>query len=185
MVRSTQRLVLTKTSLASTALAALLVGALGTAQPALGQAVNPSVTNDQGALSDVTPDAKTRTGANQDSKPDESIVVTGSRVARRDITSSSPLEVIDSKALDTRGFTTVAEALNELPAFGVPGASPVGFGQSSFGAGQSFVNFLGLGSQRTLVLVNSRRFVSGNTSSILVRPARAVVRSISTSFRPR
>ena len=166
MVRSTQRLVLTKTSLASTALAALLVGAFGTAQPALGQAVNPSVTNDQGALSDATPDAKTRTGANQDSKPDESIVVTGSRVARRDITSSSPLEVIDSKALDTRGFTTVAEALNELPAFGVPGASPVGFGQSSFGAGQSFVNFLGLGSQRTLVLVNSRRFVSGNTSSI-------------------
>ena len=94
------------------------------------------------------------------------MIVTGSRIARRDVESSSPIQIIDSKALDTRGFTTLAEALNEQPAFGIPGASPVGFGQSSFGAGQSFVNFLGLGSQRTLTLVNGRRFVSSNTGSV-------------------
>ncbi len=100
-------------------------------------------------------------------KEDEgAIVVTGSRIARRAIDSISPTQVLDSKALDARGFSTVAEALNELPSFGVPGASPVGFGQSSFGAGQSFVNFLGLGSQRTLTLVNGLRFVSSNTGSI-------------------
>src|SRR6185437_2842459 len=67
---------------------------------------------------------------------------------------------------EARGFQTVAQALNEQPSFGVPGASPEGFNQSSFGAGQSFVDFLGLGSQRTLTLVNGRRFVSSNTSSI-------------------
>ncbi len=94
------------------------------------------------------------------------MVVTGSRIARKSIDSISPTQVLDSKQLDARGFTTVAEALNELPSFGVPGASPVGFGQSSFGAGQSFVNFLGLGSQRTLTLVNGLRFVSSNTGSI-------------------
>ena len=94
------------------------------------------------------------------------IVVTGSRISRREIDSSSPLQVIDDKQLDARGFQTVAQALNELPTFGVPGASPVGFNQSGFGAGQSFVNFLGLGSQRTLTLVNGRRFVSSNTGSI-------------------
>ncbi|MEI6484711.1 MAG: TonB-dependent receptor [Sphingomonadales bacterium] len=94
------------------------------------------------------------------------IIVTGSRIARRDVESSSPIQIIDSKALDTRGFTTLADALNEQPGFGVPGASPVGFGQSNFGAGQSFVNFLGLGSQRTLTLVNGRRFVSSNTGSV-------------------
>ena len=99
-------------------------------------------------------------------KADETIVVTGSRVARRAVDSSSPIQIIDAKALDTRGFSTLGEALNELPAFGVPGASPVGFNQSSFGAGQSFVDFLGLGSQRTLTLVNGRRFVSSNTGSI-------------------
>lgn len=100
------------------------------------------------------------------SPSNDTIVVTGSRIARRGIDSASPIQVIDSKQLDARGYQTVAQALNELPTFGVPGASPVGFNQSGFGAGQSFVNFLGLGSQRTLTLVNGRRFVSSNTSSI-------------------
>lgn len=94
------------------------------------------------------------------------IVVTGSRIPRPEVDSASPVQVLSSKTLEARGFQTVAQALNELPTFGVPGASPVGFSQSSFGAGQSFVNFLGLGSQRTLVLVNGRRFVSSNTGSI-------------------
>ncbi len=94
------------------------------------------------------------------------VVVTGSRIARRGTETASPLQTITSQDLDARGYQTVAQALNELPAFGVPGASPVGFNQSGFGAGQSFVDFLGLGSQRTLTLVNGRRFVSGNTSSI-------------------
>ena len=94
------------------------------------------------------------------------IVVTGSRIARRGNETASPLQTITSQDLEARGYQTVAQALNELPSFGVPGASPVGFNQSGFGAGQSFVDFLGLGSQRTLTLVNGRRFVSGNTSSI-------------------
>lgn len=103
----------------------------------------------------------------QDGAPQANdIVVTGSRIARRGTESASPIEVIDSKQLDARGYQTIAQALNELPTFGVPGASPVGNGQSGFGAGQSFVDFLGLGSQRTLTLVNGRRFVSGNTASI-------------------
>lgn len=92
--------------------------------------------------------------------------MTGSRIAQRGLQTASPIEQITSQELDARGFQTVAQALNEQPTFGVPGASPVGFNQSGFGAGQSFVNFLGLGSQRTLTLVNGRRFVSSNTSSI-------------------
>lgn len=101
--------------------------------------------------------------ANDGDKP---ILVTGSRIARKGLETASPIEVIDSKQLDARGYETIAQALNELPTFGVPGASPVGFNQSGFGAGQSFVDFLGLGSQRTLTLVNGRRFVSSNTASI-------------------
>ncbi|MBY0581741.1 MAG: TonB-dependent receptor [Sphingomonas sp.] len=101
-----------------------------------------------------------------DAADGKDIIVTGSRIAQRGTDTSSPLQVVTSQDLDARGFQTVAQALNELPTFGVPGASPVGFNQSAFGAGQSFVNFLGLGSQRTLTLVNGRRFVSSNTSSI-------------------
>jgi len=97
---------------------------------------------------------------------EKAIVVTGSRIARRDLESASPLSIITSRQIDSRGFQTVAQALNELPTFGVPGSSPIGGGQSNLGAGQSFVDFLGLGSQRTLTLVNSRRFVGSNASSI-------------------
>jgi iron complex outermembrane recepter protein len=95
------------------------------------------------------------------------IIVTGSRIRRPNFESLEPAVVINSAQIESRGFETLGQALNEQPSFGVPGASPVGAGQAgSFGSGQSFVNFLGLGSQRTLTLVNGRRFVSSNTASI-------------------
>lgn len=100
--------------------------------------------------------------------PEEgAIVVTGSRIPRPNFDTIQPSVVINSQAIEQRGFETVFQALNELPVFGVPGNSPVGAGQQgAFGTGQSFVNFLGLGDQRTLVLVNGRRFISSNTSGL-------------------
>jgi outer membrane receptor protein involved in Fe transport len=96
-----------------------------------------------------------------------SIVVTGSRIKRANFETLQPAVVIDSAQIESRGFETLGQAINEQPAFGVPGSSPVGAAQGgSFGSGQSFVNFLGLGDQRTLTLVNGRRFVGGNTSAI-------------------
>jgi len=98
---------------------------------------------------------------------DQTIVVTGSRIARPNFDTLQPSVIVDSKTIENRGFETLGQAINEQPSFGVPGSSPVGAGQAgSFGSGQSFVDFLGLGSQRTLVLVNGRRFVSSNTASI-------------------
>jgi len=96
---------------------------------------------------------------------EEQIVVTGSRIPRAGFDTVQPALVIGSAQIDARGYTNVGQALSELPAFGVPGNSPVG-AQSNFGAGQSFVDFFSLGSQRTLTLVNGRRFVSSNTASI-------------------
>lgn len=96
----------------------------------------------------------------------DQIVVTGSRIKRPNFETDQPVVVINSADIESRGFATLGEALNEQPSFGVPGASPVGAQAGSFGSGQSFVNFLGLGSQRTLTLVNGRRFVSSNTASI-------------------
>ena len=143
------------------ALAAVSLVAVVASDPLFAQSQPQSVNT---ATADTSAASKPGSAIGVDSM--DQIVVTGSRVARRAVDSSSPIETLSAKELDTRGFTTIGEALNELPAFGVPGASPVGFNQSGFGAGQSFVDFLGLGSQRTLTLVNSRRFVSSNTSSI-------------------
>src|SRR5947209_1220663 len=96
-----------------------------------------------------------------------SIVVTGSRIPRPNFDTVQPSTVLNSQAIDQRGFVDAADARNELPQFGSPGSSPVGAAQGgAFGTGQSFVNFLGLGSQRTLVLINGRRFISSNTASL-------------------
>jgi outer membrane receptor protein involved in Fe transport len=97
----------------------------------------------------------------------EEIIVTGSRIPRSGFDTLQPAIVIDSEFLEDRGFTDVATALNELPAFGMPGNSTQGT-QGSQSVGQSFVNLYGLGSQRTLTLVNGRRFVAGNSPSLAI-----------------
>ncbi|MEA5445389.1 TonB-dependent receptor [Gammaproteobacteria bacterium AB-CW1] len=91
--------------------------------------------------------------------------VTGTRITREGIDTHYPALSISSQELEDRGFTNVADALNELPSFGAPPITPDGT-QNTFNLGQNFVDFLGLGSQRTLTLVNGRRFVSQNTPSI-------------------
>lgn len=95
----------------------------------------------------------------------EEVVVTGSRIKRQGFDTVNPATVVDSEFLELRAFTNVAQALNELPSFGIPGASENG-GQSGQNVGQNFVNAFGLGSQRTLTLVNGRRVVSQSSVSV-------------------
>lgn len=94
------------------------------------------------------------------------IVVTGSRIARPAVDNAQPTTTLSSATLNNRGYTDVARALNELPGFGVPDSSLVGGQGNGFGVGQSFVNLYSLGSQRTLTLVNGRRFVGANPASV-------------------
>lgn len=95
----------------------------------------------------------------------EEVVVTGSRIKRQGFDTLQPAIVMDRDAMEARGLSNVGDALTELPAFGNPSSSAQG-GQAGVGAGQTFVNFLGLGSQRSLTLVNGKRFVPANTPSI-------------------
>ncbi len=120
-----------------------------------------------GTQSATTTPESSSASATQSTAPaaGEEIVVTGSRIARPEFDTLQPTQVIGAAQIQNRGYTNVGQALTEIPAFGTPGNSNVG-AQSSFGASQTFVDFFGLGSQRTLVLVNGRRFVSSNTASI-------------------
>ncbi len=95
----------------------------------------------------------------------EEIVVTGSRIRRTGFDTMVPATVIDADFIGKAGYTNIADALNEIPSFAPPDASTEG-DQSAFSVGQSFVNYFGLGSQRTLTLVNGRRFVSSNAPTI-------------------
>ncbi|HEY3786295.1 MAG TPA: TonB-dependent receptor [Steroidobacteraceae bacterium] len=92
----------------------------------------------------------------------EEVVVTGSRIARPEPERPLPTMVVTSQYIEQRAFTNVIDALDELPAFVQPDSSRVG-NQGAFGLGQSFVDLFSLGSQRTLVLVDGRRFVPSNT----------------------
>jgi outer membrane receptor protein involved in Fe transport len=93
----------------------------------------------------------------------ERIVVTGSRVVRAGFDTLEPATVVTRERMEQQGLTNVADALR-VPGFSA-GVTPES-GQSSFGVGLNFVNRLGLGSSRTLTLINGRRVVSSNTPSI-------------------
>jgi outer membrane receptor protein involved in Fe transport len=100
------------------------------------------------------------------SKAGEDIIVTGSRIPRVNVERDQPTTVVTGKALDQRGLTSAAQALNQLPGFGIADSSLVGGQGNGFGVGQSFVNLYSLGSQRTLTLVDGRRFVGANPASV-------------------
>ena len=87
----------------------------------------------------------------------EEVVVTGSRIPRTGFETLQPATVLDSEKLELRGNVDLAAVLNEQAGFAAPGISPVD-GQQSDEIGQNFVDYLGLGQQRTLTLVNSKRF---------------------------
>lgn len=89
----------------------------------------------------------------------EEIVVTGSRIARRDYSANSPIVTVGTEALESTGAPTVETYLNQLPQF-VGGATSSS--NSPGNAGQANLNLRGLGSYRTLVLLDGRRLVPAN-----------------------
>ncbi len=95
--------------------------------------------------------------AQEESESVDEIIVTGSRIPRTGFETLQPATVIDSEALAARGTLDLGRVLNEQAAFAVPAVSPID-GQSADTVGQNFVDFLGLGQQRTLTLVNGQRF---------------------------
>jgi iron complex outermembrane recepter protein len=91
----------------------------------------------------------------QDPAGDESIVVTGSRIARRDLTSTSPMAVISDEEFQLSGAVNVEQVINTLPQV-VPGFNAF---SNNPGNGTATADLRALGSQRNLVLVNDRRYI--------------------------
>src|SRR5947207_2061770 len=93
----------------------------------------------------------------------EEIVVTGSRIIRRDFTSQSPIVTIDQSLFTTRTNVGMEAALNQFPQFTVAGTqaqnSPAGtpFPQADAAPGAATLNLRGLGGNRSLVLFDGHR----------------------------
>ena len=91
------------------------------------------------------------------------IVVTGSRIARRDYTSNSPLASVTAEAIENTGQVTVEKALTQMPQFaGAQGQSTSGSSSTSLNGGQAYASLRGLGSKRTLILLDGKRLQPSN-----------------------
>ncbi|MEO2266645.1 TonB-dependent receptor [Pseudoalteromonas sp. YIC-656] len=87
----------------------------------------------------------------------ERIEVTGSRIKRTDLETASPVQITTQADIEVAGFTRVEDMMNSLPQIE---ASNTAF-QSNGATGTATLDLRGMGSQRTLVLVNGRRVQAG------------------------
>ena len=88
----------------------------------------------------------------------QEVVVTGSRIPQPNLTSISPVTSVGADDVKIEGVTRVEDLVNNLPqAF-----ADFGGNLSNGATGAATVNLRGLGSQRTLVLINGRRLMPGD-----------------------
>ncbi|HYC05257.1 MAG TPA: TonB-dependent receptor [Azospirillaceae bacterium] len=94
----------------------------------------------------------------------EEIVVTGSRIARQDYVSNSPVTTVNAEAFQQAGALTPENFLNTLPQVSPDVSSGSNNPDNN---GRANINLRGLGSERNLVLLNGRRVIPGdNTGSV-------------------
>lgn len=103
-------------------------------------------------------------GTDADDGALEEVVVTGSRLRRnRDFVAISPVQSISLDQILSSGNVTLSETLNEYPQL-VPDNTSVT--NQSGGTGVLAANLRNLGSVRTLVLVDGRRFVPADETGL-------------------
>ncbi|WP_239059117.1 TonB-dependent receptor [Colwellia sp. Arc7-D] len=93
----------------------------------------------------------------------ERIQVTGSRIRRSELTAVTPIIEISAQEFAISGNLNIEQKLAELP------STLPSFGPSSNnpGDGTATVDLRGLGTSRTLVMVNGRRWVPANQSGVV------------------
>ena len=138
--------------LAAAALAPLVFGSI----VAKAQVPGATATNVTATNADTSPAVQ----PDNDVIPSE-IVVTGSRISRPNLQSTTPITSITGTELFQTGQVSVGDQLNQLPQLGST------FGQSNSTrflgtAGLNLLDLRNLGTQRTLVLVNGRRHVASD-----------------------
>lgn len=95
--------------------------------------------------------------------PTGDIIVTGSRIARPDYVSNSPIVSLSQQALENTGRLTVEKALSEMPQFtGAFGQGNGGSTSTGLNGGQAYASLRGLGAKRTLLLLDGRRMQPSN-----------------------
>jgi outer membrane receptor for ferrienterochelin and colicin len=99
----------------------------------------------------------------------QEVIVTGSRIARPNLESSVPVTTVSGEEIYHTGDASLGDLLNDLPGLRST------FSQSNSSrflgtAGLNLLDLRGLGTQRTLVLVNGRRHVGADILNNAVSP---------------
>lgn len=100
-------------------------------------------------------------GAGPGTEATEEIVVTGSRVRRKDLATPAPVTILGREEITRSGHVSIGEVLQLLP----EQANTNNRQWNNGGDGTTRVSLRGLGAHRTLVLLNGRRLVAGGNGA--------------------
>ncbi len=103
----------------------------------------------------------TAVAQDQEEEALEEIVTTGSRIARKDLTGAAAVTVLSEQDIRVTGNVSIGDILQDLTV----NSNGINVQANNGGNGATRVNLRGLGSSRTLVLVNGRRMVGTAASS--------------------
>ncbi|GAB4181988.1 MAG: TonB-dependent receptor [Wenzhouxiangellaceae bacterium] len=94
------------------------------------------------------------------------VQVTGSRLSQVDIEGATPVTVLDRTDIERIGLNDLADIIRQLPSIT---GSPLSTRTNNGGSGATLADIRGLGTNRTLVLVNGRRDIAtGDLSTVPV-----------------
>lgn len=92
----------------------------------------------------------------------ERVAVTGSRIKRADMETASPVSIISAEDIEMGSYTSVDQILQQNVA---SNGMATGAASNNGGNGAARINLRGLGTARTLVLVNGRRMVNSGVGA--------------------
>ncbi|MGI8482105.1 MAG: TonB-dependent receptor domain-containing protein, partial [Chthoniobacterales bacterium] len=93
----------------------------------------------------------------------ERVIVTGSYIPTAETESALPVTVYTAEVLQKQGAMTPVEGLRQLPSFV---GNALTENDSNGGNGQATINLRAIGSANTLILLNGRRYFSGDINAI-------------------
>lgn len=97
----------------------------------------------------------------------QTVVVTGTLLANQAELAQQPLQIVTAEQFAVRGFTSAADALSSIPALQFSNTIEQTVRDSAV-AGRATLDLRGMGTARTLVLVNGRRHVAGQPGTAAV-----------------
>ncbi|MEI9927492.1 MAG: TonB-dependent receptor [Sphingomonas sp.] len=121
----------------------------------------------------------------------DEIIVTGSRLGRSGYDAPTPVNVVGEQRLQQLAITNIADALNQIPSFRPITSPAMNNFRVSSNIGARSLDLRGLGTTRTLTLVDGRRFVASSDNgtvdvngipTILVQRAEVVTGGASAAY---